>query len=463
MTNTVPVAQVSQAVPHKKGWPGLGVLPALLGPNPFAFLRDVMLEHGDLVRVDFGPQAIYLVSHPDYVLHIMRDKSSNYRKPEAVIKPFQEMMGGGLLTSSGDVWLRQRRMIQPHLHRKQLAVLFNEMVSAITEALDAWTAHARAGTELNLRQETANITMNVIMRTMFGSGLLSPAEAAVIAPAVTRLIDYAGRGLYTNALPKWLIPGRKQFETDLRELGQIIQRVIKQVQQTPTQAASLLQILLNAVDDTNAHMTAQQVFDEVVTVFVAGYETTATALVWLGVVLDQHPEVAAKLQAEVRQVLGTRLPTFEDMARLTYTRQVFMEILRMYSIAPMTLRASNAADHIGPYAVPAEAQFFVFFYGVHHNPRLWENPEVFDPERFSPERQAAQPTFAFMPFNVGPRKCAGEDFALLEGPLVMAMILQRYMLNILPNQNYETRLAGTHYPRHGVKFTLKPAPEFAAK
>jgi cytochrome P450 len=190
------------------------------------------------------------------------------------------------------------------------------------------------------------------------------------------------------------------------------------------------------------------------TIFLAGYETTATSLAWVGIALRDHPDVLEKMRAEIDEVLGDRVPSFEDIPRLVYTRQVFMETMRLYTVVPFLPRALNAADQLGPYSLPAEAMVLVFYHGVHHNPRIWDAPEVFDPERFSPKRIVGQHPFAYVPFSAGPRKCAGEEFVLLEGTLIIAMILRKYDINILPNQTFTPGIGSTMYPRKGIKATL---------
>jgi cytochrome P450 len=237
-------------------------------------------------------------------------------------------------------------------------------------------------------------------------------------------------------------------------MRQVINRIIAKCRADKDASAGLIEMLIKSVDEeTNEAMTEQQLFDEVMTIFLAGYETTSTALTWLLVILKKHPAVLEKLQAEIDQVLGSRAPTFEDILRLTYTHQVFMEVLRYHTVASLLPRALNEPDQLGPYLLPANALVLLSIHGVHHNPRVWNNPEVFDPERFAPEAIAQRHPFAYVPFSAGPRKCAGDEFALLEGPLIIAMLLQRYTINLLPNQTFEARL-GNLRPKNGVKATL---------
>lgn len=445
-----------QTMPTRKGWPVLGVLPEFIGQDPFEYLKNVMLEHGDFVRLDLGPQPVYLVSHPDYLQRILRDNYQNYRKPDMLYAAGREIIGQGLVTSSGELWLRQRRMIQPQLHRKQLIHLFVEMRDSITEVLSRWKELAQNHSEVELGEKMAEVTINVITRTMFGQELLSPDEITAIGQCAMRLIKYVGETVFTGMLPKWLPkPGEAAFRRDLGAMRQAINRIIAKCRTEKETSASLIEMLINLVDEeTNEEMTEQQLFDEVMTIFLAGYETTSTALTWLWVVLQDHPQVLEKLQAEIDQVPGNRLPTFEDISRLTYTQQVFMEVMRLHTVVPFLPRALNKPDQLGQHSLPANAVILAFYHGVHHNPRVWDNPEVFDPERFAPDAMAQRHPFAYVPFSAGPRKCAGDDFALLEGPLIIAMLLQRYRVTVLPDQTFPARMGATRRPKNGVKANL---------
>lgn len=445
-----------QPMPIEKGWPLLGVLPKFFSGDVFAYLKNIMLERGDLVQLNFGPQPVYLVSHPDYLQRILRDNYLNYRKPDMFYKTTKLLTGNGLGTSSGDLWLRQRRMIQPHLHRKQLEHLFLDMEDAISEVLDRWELSAKNGKEVDLGEKMGEISSNVIMHTMFGKNTLSEAKISEISRRIARMGKFIGRTLYSTVMPKWVpIPGQQEFERDLNATKETINQVIATCRQEKETSASLIHMLIDAVDEeSQEQMTEQQLFDEVMTIFIAGYRTTTTALTWLGVVIQKHPDVLEKLRAEIAQVLGTRAPSFEDVPHLTYTRQVFMEILRMYTPIAFLPRALNQADNLGIYHLPANATVLVFYYGVHHNPRVWDRPEVFDPDRFKPENMTGRHAFAYIPFSAGPRKCAGDEFALLEGTLVIAMLLQKYNLNIIPNQTFAVKIGATMRPYKGVKTTL---------
>lgn len=442
-------------IPIRKGWPLLGVLPEFIRYPSKEYFRKVMLAHGGLVHMKFGPQSAYLVSHPDYFQHILRDNYQNYRKPGMLYNAARDVVGEGLVTSSGDVWLRQRRMIQPHLHRKQLVHLFDEMRDSVTDVLDRWDGLAQHHSDIEVGERMAEITISVITRTMFGRASLSPNEVNAVGQRAVRLANYVSESLFTSLLPKWLPkPQQASFEQDRQTMRQVVNRIIAKFRAEKEASASLIEMLIRSVDQETSHvMTEQQLFDEVMTIFLAGYETTSTALTWLQVALQGHPEVQEKLLAEIDQVLGDQPPTFEDALRLTYCQKVFMEVLRYHTVASLLPRTLLEPDQLGPYHLPANALVLLSFHAIHHNPQVWDNPEVFDPERFTPEAIAQRHPFAYVPFSAGPRKCAGDEFALLEGPLILAMLLQRYKITLLPNQTFQTRL-GSLRPKDGVKARL---------
>lgn len=449
----------SQAIPVEKGWPLLGILPKLLSSDPYEYLKNIMLERGDFVQINFGPKPVYLVSHPNYLQRILRDNYQNYRKPGMLYDAARVSMGNGLVLSTGDVWLRQRRMIQPHLHRKQLVNLFNDMRDAISKVLVSWEPLAEKQTTTSLGPRMAEISSNVTMDTMFGKNLLPTDEISAIAERVLEMIKYGGEAIYGSMLPNWLhLPGEKQHLENTAVVKATVNTIVAKSRENSETSASLIQMLIHSVDEeSQQQMTEQQLFDEIMTIIIAGYETTATALLWLWVTLHHHPDVLKKLHTEIDSVLAGRTPTFEDIPRLIYTRQVLMEVIRMYTIVPFLPRALNEADQLGEYSLPADALLLVFYHGVHHNPNVWDDPEVFRPERFSPEEIAKQHAFAYVPFSAGPRKCAGDEFALLEGTLAIVMILQKYDITFPPNQTFSAKLASTMHPKKDLQvlFSLR--------
>lgn len=443
-------------VPEYNGLPVVGVLPDLFRQQPFEFMRKVIREHGDFVKLNVGPQAIYLVSNPDYLQRILRDNHRNYQKPNLLYKAAKRVIGNGLVISSGDFWLRQRRMMQPYFHRKFLVGLTDVMTTGIGEILATWESAVQSGAVMNIGNEMSRITMNVITKTMFGLDLPT-ADMATVFRDMPSMIDHATVRGYLPFLPDWFpIPGDQQFEKSLENVRGIVMGIIEQRRHDSRNANDLITMLLHAVDEeTNEQMTDEQIFDEAMTIFLAGFETTSTALTWLWYLLDQNPHVEQKLRAEITTVLGDGLPTLESLKQLEYTRMVFQETMRMFPSVPLLPRVALEADKLGDYAIPAGATLVMFFYGLHHNENVWETPDVFDPERFTPERSKGRSPFAFLPFSGGPRQCIGNEFAYMEGTLAMAMMMQRYRVSLLPDHEVTPKLSITLRPANGLKGTIQ--------
>jgi cytochrome P450 len=449
--------QTSKAVAEYNGFPFVGVLPELLQRKPLEFMRDLMQEHGDFVKVMAGPQPLYVVSNPDYLQRILRDNHHNYRKPDLLYKAAAKVIGNGLVLSEGDFWLRQRRMMQPYFHRKYLTLLTETMTRSISEVLETWETLAQQGNVVDMGREMSRITMAIITNTMFGTNTLSADDMLTISRDMPFLIDHATLRGYMPFIPDWLpLPGNQQFESKLQNIFAIVTRFIDLKRQEKGESADLISMLLAAVDEeTNEQMTNKQLFDEAMTIFLAGFETTSTVLTWLWHVLNENPEVESKLRAEIETVLGKETPNIESLQRLTYSRMVFQETMRMYPPVPLLPRVAVEADRLGDYEIPANALLVLFFYGAHHHPSSWENPDTFIPERFTPEESKKRSQFAYLPFSAGPRKCIGDEFALMEGVLAMTMMLQHYKVSLLADHKVEPKLAITLRPANGILANLQ--------
>ncbi|MEO1646523.1 MAG: cytochrome P450, partial [Chloroflexota bacterium] len=389
-----------------------------------------------------------LVSGADEFQYVLRDKQPNFIKSPKLYDAAKMMIGNGLVTSNGDFWLRQRRMIQPYFHRQQIANFTQMMVDGIADVLDTW----QDGEERELKNSMSQITIEVISRTMFGENVVSEKEMQQVADDLVFLADYVALRGYMPFIPLSMpVPGHGRYKAAMARLHKIVERIIVLGEQTP-ESGNLISMLVHATDEeTNEQMTRPQLFDETMTMFSAGFETTSTTVAWLLYLLDQHPEIKQRVQAEIDDALGTRKPTFEDFRKLPYCRMVFQEALRYYPASPMIPRTTVEDDEINGQHIPANTMLLMFIYGLHHNPKLWDNPEVFDPERFAPDAPKQSSRFAYMPFSTGPRKCIGDEFAQTEGILMLAMIMQRYEVEILAGQAIVPNLSATLTPKNGIQ------------
>lgn len=453
--STATTRHTTRRLPVTAGWPLVGALPALLR-QPIAFLHTARRQYGDLYALRLGPFQPIILNHPDHVQHVLRDNARNYRKGGKVWDIIRDLLGNGLAVSEGDYWLRQRRMLQPHFHRQRLAALTTLMTEAIDEGLAGWAAHSTD--RFDLEKALAAITLKVITKTMFGSGL-SQAEIDQVAGAMPIIGRYVISGVVTRSLPRWL-PMRSgdRFREACQAVDTVLYDVIARGRQALAEGRyedNLLAMLLNVVDDESGErMTDQQVHDEAITIFMAGYDTTAMGLAWTLHLLLQHPESLARLQAEIDQVLAGRTPTFADLPHLPYARMVFQEALRLYPPVAWLPRTAIADDLIDGYPIPAGATVIVPIFVIQQHPAFWPDAAEFRPERFAAAgatgTPSAQHPFAWLPFGAGPRLCIGRDFALMEGQLMLAMALQRFRLTPIADRPVTPRLTMAMAPKNGV-------------
>lgn len=433
--------------------PSISLFPGILRKSPFVYLSEAARDHGDFVRLKIGPKSVYLVSDPALFQHILRDDVKVYRKSSFLYNAAKPMVGEGLLTSEGETWLRQRRMIQPYFHRQRIAVFARMMTDVITGTMDAWDASAE--TNIDIGAYMAQLTVEIVSRTLFGTSTLDADEIASLGRDMMSAANYVALRGYTPFIPQSIpLPGHSRFQSAIGRLTKAVNTIIEAGQKSGDDD-SLIMMLLDAVDEeTSQRMTRQQLFDEVMTIFSAGFETTATALTWLWVLLGQHPDVERKLRAEIDEVLQGRIPTVSDIQSMTYTRHVLQEAMRVYPPIPMLPRTATEDNVAAGYHVPKGSIFLLFYYGLHHNAKYWSNPDVFDPDRFSSANRDSRHRFAYIPFSAGPRQCIGSEFAMMEGMLVLTMMMQRYQLKLAPDQPFMPNLSATLKPNRDIKAIL---------
>lgn len=439
-----------QSPPSTHGLPVVGSLPALLR-RPFDFLLESRERYGDIYTLDAGILKWVMLNHPRHIEHILRDNVQNYSKGGPFWASIRTLLGNGLVVSEGDFWLRQRRMMQPHFHRQRLVGLTTAMVDASAESLLDWDAEAQGGAPSNVTPHFARMTMRVIVRALFGQGM-TREELEETSELMAFIIDYLLMGAAATSLPQWMpIPRARRYREALNRVDKLIYRIIERERKAAPPSDSLLAMLLDMADaETGERMTDQQLRDEVMTLFAAGYETTSLTLSWTIDLLTRHPEVMAKLQAEIDTVLDGRAPAFADLPALAYTRQVLQEAMRLRPPAWMLPRVAVADDEIDGFAIPAGTVVVALTYGVHHNPDVWDDPERFDPERFAGDDGLKHHKMAWIPFGAGQRQCIGRDFAIMEAQIILAMLVQRYTFTAVPGRVAEPSLSTTLAPRGGV-------------
>jgi cytochrome P450 len=400
---------------------------------------------------------IYQVSSPAGVGRLLHDNHRNYSKDVATFGTLRLFLGNGLFTSDGDFWRRQRRLAQPAFHRRRVANFGALMTDATLAKLERWRTRVSQDRPLDVADEFMRLTMEVATLALFSTS--GRGDIDKIGSAITTLLDDVTFRFTFPFYPPLKVPTprNRRFLAARATLDAIVYRIIAERRQRPDEHDDLLAMLMQARDEeTGEGMSDRQLRDEVVTLFLAGHETTANALTWASFLLSTHVAVERRLRAEVDEALQGRVPTASDLPRLPYTRMVIDETLRLYPPAWITNRRAIEADAVCGYRIPADATVSISPYVTHRDPTLWENPEGFDPERFPPERSARRPHYAYFPFGGGPRQCIGKGFALMEATLVLALLTQRYELHLVPGRRGETEALATLRPRYGMWMAAHP-------
>jgi cytochrome P450 len=421
------------------------------------FVLDVASTYGEVARYRVAHMRIYQVSSPAGVGRLLHDNHRNYSKDVATFGTLRLFLGNGLFTSDGDFWRRQRRLAQPAFHRRRVANFGALMTDATLAKLERWRTRVSQDRPLDVADEFMRLTMEVATLALFSTSVRGDIDK--IGSAITTLLDDVTFRFTFPFYPPLKVPTprNRRFLAARATLDAIVYRIIAERRQRPDEHDDLLAMLMQARDEeTGEGMSDRQLRDEVVTLFLAGHETTANALTWASFLLSTHVAVERRLRAEVDEALQGRVPTASELPRLPYTRMVIDETLRLYPPAWITNRRAIEADAVCGYRIPADATVSISPYVTHRDPTLWENPEGFDPERFTPERSARRPHYAYFPFGGGPRQCIGKGFALMEATLVLALLTQRYELHLVPGRRVETEALATLRPRYGMWMAAHP-------
>ena len=430
----------------------------LLGGNFRAFRRDALAylqkairEHGDVVFFKFGPQKVFFLNNPEHIKDVLVTHHQSFMKGRALQRS-KRLLGEGLLTSEGDFHRRQRRLAQPAFHRARMAS-YGEVM---TEYAAVTSARWRDGETLDISQEMMRLTLAIVAKTLFDANVES--EADEIGAALTAVMELFDMLLmpFSELLEKLPLPHVRRFKRAKERLDSTIYRIIAERRQSGEDRGDLLSMLLSARDEEGdgGQMSDLQVRDEVMTIFLAGHETTANALTWTWYLLSQNPQVEAKLYEEIDAVLQGRPPTVEDMPRLRYTEMVVAESMRLYPPAWAIGRLALVDHEIGGYTIPAKTLVLMSPYATQRDARFFPAPETFDPERWTAEAKESRPAFSYFPFGGGPRRCIGEGFAWMEGILLVSTLAQHWRMRLVPNHPVEPLPVITLRSKYGMKMTL---------
>ncbi len=418
--------------------------------DQLTYARHMSDTYGGFAFTRFANIDFYTLSDPELMHEILVERADEFNKG-IITRVFKPVVGNGLLTSEGDFWKRQRKLAQPAFHYHRIESYGTIMAEHTLKLLESW----HDGQMRLIDREMMKLTLSIVCKTLFDADVSGDAER--VGNLMTGVLDAANER--TNAalrLPDWMpTPKRAAQQKLIAELDAIIQRFISERRKTGEDRGDLLSMLLLAQDDDGQSMNDKQLRDEVMTLFIAGHETTANVLTWAFYFLAEHPEVRAKLVAEVDHALNGRTPTLADLKNMPYTEMVIKEAMRLYPPAPGVSRSPNQNLQLRGYTISKDAIMNLSMYAMQRSPRYFENPDAFIPERFTPENEKNIPRYAYLPFGAGPRVCIGNSFAMMEARLILAAIVARFDLTLVPGQHVVAEQLMTVRPKESIRVHLR--------
>jgi cytochrome P450 len=449
-TKASPAKKKEHAPGPKSKTPGDQLM--AISRDPLKFLMKVARDYPDVAHFKLGPQHTFLLSHPDYIQNVLVAHDWNFLKGRGLQRA-KKVLGKGLLTSEGNFHRRQRRLSQPAFHRQRIAGYAEIMAEYAWRRGEQW----KAGETRDLAQEMMSLTLAIVAKTLFDADV--ETEAKEIGHALGEVLEMFSTfsSPLTEVLDKLPLPRNRRVQQAKMRLDETIYRIIEERHATTEDRGDLLSMLMMAQDTEGdgGGMSDEQLRDEVMTLFLAGHETTANALTWTWYLLSQNPDVEARLHAEIDSVLQGKLPTVDAVEQLTYTERVFTEAMRLYPPVWVMGRRAVSGYKVGKYYVPARAIILLSQYVMHHDERYYSEPEKFDPDRWTPEAKAKRPKYAYFPFGGGPRMCIGEQFAWMEGILLIATLAQKWKMRLVPGHPVKMQPLITLRPKHGMRMTIE--------
>jgi cytochrome P450 len=418
--------------------------------NPIILFQELTRDYGDVVHYKIGWHHIVFLNHPEYIREVLVVQNDNFIK-ERTVRRSKMLLGEGMITAEGAQHRMQRQAAQPAFHRQRIPEYAATMTREAVRERDGW----RHGEQRDIALDMMRLTLNVVAGTLFATDLRD--EVAELADAINRIM-----GLYNFLvmLPaaEWLVhvrpPGLAAFVRARKRIDAVVYRMIEAHRQHRSDHNSLLDMMLAASPDRSAG-SEESLRDQVITIFLAGYETVANALSWTWYLLSQNPECERRFHEEIDRELQARIPTFDDIPRLRYVEMVFAESMRLYPPAWAMGRYARSDFRLGEYFLPAKTTVLTSQFITHRDARFFPDSLRFDPERFTPEAKARRAKFTYFPFGAGARQCIGESFAWMEGILLLATIGQKWKLNLVPGQIVEPEPLITLRPKYGMRMKVE--------
>lgn len=427
------------------------------GKMPLTKLTELVFKNGPSIGLHAGGVIpMILTADPDFIQHILLKNRKNYSKSSRNFDCISHFAGRGLFTSEGAYWLKQRRLIQPGFHKNRLKAVLAIIDEVTDQFLEGLDTSLQQDSTVDIYEQMQEVTLSVIAHTIFSSNL-KEQEFQRLSDNLSRLQSFIIRMIRQPYLYWWLkLSGQIKAHEALRdECNAIFKKYIEQRRASGEEQDDLLQMLLDVrYEDTGEGMTTEQLLDEINILFIAGHETTASALSWTWYLLSQHPAAMEKVRAEVNQVVTGGEIDFAQINQLEYTQQVLEEAIRLYPPSWATNRVAVEDDEFKGIRIKKGTVMATYFYAVHRSPDIWENPEAFQPERFSKAKKKARHPYAFVPFGGGPRMCIGKQFGLMEMKLIVAKMVQRYEMKLLPNQHIEPSPSLILKPEQAINMEL---------
>ena len=430
--------------------------------NPVRVLTKYSELHGDTFRFYFGGVKEAIVTlNPVVIQHVLKTNSENYHKSEIQKKRMGHFLGKGLLTTEGEAWRTQRRLIQTGFERKQLEVLSSIMQDSLTDSLRDFDKQALRG-PVDIYPLMMKITFAMVAKSLFGARL-KEEDIDLISTAISTVQEFMVRQTIQPYLNPWFaVSGELRRHWELRSGAFDVLRQYLQRRRKEAPGHDLLQILMDARYSDGHGMDDELILSESMQLLVAGHETSSNALSWLLYLLSSRPDCIERVRQEFDSIMGDRSLSYTDVPKFEFTTQVILEALRLYPPFWMVDRMALADDHAGDIDIPRGSTVVVFIYGAHHSPQYWKNPETFDEQRFSKAKEKLHTPFAHLPFGAGPRGCIGGNYAMLQMLMILSVLLRKYDFSLVPGQTIEARPMVILRPEHGIRMTFTEAIPRAA-